>query len=270
MHQEAADEFRVFQCDPVPGVSRFPAPGGEGDVRFRDGQDPAVGDGGLMSIAAEILDGVSKPVEGFPDVRAPVLMVKGIPEFSPLVRVAQLFAGGGKVQLPVPEEGLKTGEELAFKLIPEGLDADKEVFPDRPDLMVGGKAAAGNNAVHMDMVVKLLVPSMEDLNDAGRRTEKFFVGGKLQDGICAAAVEEAVKQGLVGVKERVELMREGEYHMEIRGIDHLCPALIDPDFLFDGLAVGAAAVAAGVVVDFDMAALRTAADAVTEPAGLAV
>ena len=136
--------------------------------------------------------------------------------------------------------------------------------------MVRGKAAAGDNAVHMDMVIKLLVPGMEDLNDAGRRAEMLFVGGKLQEGIRAAAVEKAVKQELVGVKERVEFMWKGEDHMEIRGIDHLCPALIDPDFLFDGLAVGAAAVAAGVVVDFDMAALRTAADAVTEPAGLAV
>ena len=223
-----------------------------------------------MGVTAEVFHGVSETVEGFLDVRAPVLMVKGIPEFRPMVRVAQLFAGGGKVQLPVPEEGLKTGEELAFKLIPEGLDADKEVFPDRPDLMVGGKAAAGNNAVHMDMVVKLLVPGMEDLNDAGRRAEMLIVGGELQKGIRAAAVEKAVKQVLVGVKERVELMREGEDHMEIRGIDHLCPALIDPDFLFDSLAAGAAAVTAGTAVDFDMAAFRTAADAVTEPAGLAV
>ena len=75
MHQETADEFRVFQRDPAPGVPRFPSPGGEGNVRFRDGQDPAVGDGDLMGVTAEILNGVSKAVEGFFYVGAPILEV---------------------------------------------------------------------------------------------------------------------------------------------------------------------------------------------------
>ena len=270
MHQKTADEFRVFQRDLPSWVPRFPAPGREGDVHFRDGQDPAVGDGDLMGVTAEIFDGVPKTVKGFFDVRAPVLTVKGIPEFRPMVRVAQFFTGGGKVQLPIPEEGLETREELAFELIPEGLHPDKEVFLHSPDLMVRGNAAAGNDAVHMHMVIEFLVPGMEDLNDAGRCAEMLFVGGKFQEGIRAAPVEKAVKQGLVGVKERVELMRQGEYHVEIRGIDHLCPAFINPEFFLDSLAIGAAAVTAGVVVYFDMPAFRALADAVTEPAGLAV
>ena len=270
MHRETADKFRVFQRDLPPGIPRFLAPCREGDVRFRDGQDPAVGDGDLMGVTAEILDGVSETIKGFLDVRAPVLIVKGIPEFSPVVRVAQLFTGGGKEQFSVLKEGLETGEEFSFEHIPESLHPDKEVFPDRPDLMVRGKAAAGNNAMHMDMVIKFLVPGMEDLNDAGRRAEMLFVGGKFQEGIRAAAVEEAVKQALVGVKERVQLMREGENHVKIGGIDHLGPAFIDPEFLIDGLAVGAATAAAGRVVDLYMAALRTLADTVTKPAGFAV
>ena len=270
MHQETADEFRVFQRNFPAGLTRCPAPCGEDDMRFRNGQDPAVGDGDLMGVTAKILNGVPKSVKGFLDVRAPVLVVKGIPEFSPLVRVAQVFTGSGEVQLPIPEEGLKAREELSFELIPECLHPDKEVFPDRPDLMVRGKAAAGNNAVHMDMVIEFLIPGVKDLYDAGRCAEMLFVGGELQKGIRAAAVEEAVKQCLVGVKERVELMGEGEDHMEIRGIDHLGPAFVDPDFLFDSLAVRAAAVAAGAAVNFDMPAFRALADIVTELAGLAI
>ena len=239
-------------------------------MRFRDGQYPAVGNGNLMGVTAEILHGIPKTVEGFFYVRAPVLIVKRIPEFRPLVRVFQLFTGSGKVQLPVQEEGLEPSEELPFKLIPEGLHPDKEVFLNCPDLMVRGKAAAGNDAVHMHMVAEFLVPGVEDLYDARHSPEMLFIGGKFQKCFRAASVEETVKQPLVCIKERVEFMWKREDHMEIRGIDHLGPAVIGPELFPDSLAVGAAAVAAGVVVDFDMAALRTAADAVTEPAGLAV
>ena len=223
-----------------------------------------------MSVAAEIRNGVSKTVEGFFYIRAPVFAIKGIPEFRPMVRVSQLFAGSGKKQLTVPEEGLESCKELSFKLIPEGLHPDKEVFLDRPNLMVGGEAAAGNDAVHMYMVAQLLVPGVEDLYDTWDSPEMLFVSGKLQKCFRAASVKEAIEELLVTVKERVQLMGKCEDHMEIRGIDHFGPAFINPDFFFDSLAVGATAIAAGVVVDFDMAALCALADTVTESAGLAV
>lgn len=223
-----------------------------------------------MSVTAEILNGVSKAVEGFFYVGAPILSVKGIPEFSPLVRISQFFTGSGKNQLLVLEKGLEACEELPFQLIPEDLHPDEEVFLHCPDLMVLGKPPAGNDAVHVHVVIKLLVPGVKDLYNAGRCSEMLFVSGKLQKCFRAASVEETVEEILVTVKERVQLMGKREDHVEVRGIDHFGPSFIDPDFFFDSLAVGAATVAAGVVVDFDMAALRTQAETVTEPAGLAV
>lgn len=59
-------------------------------------------------------------------------------------------------------------------------------------------------------------------------------------------------------------------HMEIRGINHLSPAFIHPYFGGEGLAVRAAAVAAGVVIELDMSAVRALAGITAEPAGLAV
>ena len=270
MHQETADKLRVLQCDRPLGFSRLPAPCRESGVRFRNREDPIVGDGDLMGVAAEIRNGVPKTVESFFYIRAPVLIVKRIPEFSPLVRVPQLFAGSGKNQLTVPEEGLEPRKELPFKLIPEDLHPDKEVFLNRPDLMVRGKAAAGNDAVHMYMVAQLLVPGVKYLYDTWNSPEVLFVRGKFQKCFCAASVEEAVEELLVTVEERVQLMGKREDHVEIRGIDHFGPAFIDPAFFFDSLAAGAAAVAAGVVVDLDMSTLCTLCDTVTEPAGLAV
>ena len=65
VHQETADKFRVFQRDFPPGFPRLPAPCRESGVRFRDREDPAVGDGGLMGVTAEVFNGIPETVEGF-------------------------------------------------------------------------------------------------------------------------------------------------------------------------------------------------------------
>ena len=58
--------------------------------------------------------------------------------------------------------------------------------------------------------------------------------------------------------------------MKIGRINNLRPAFIDPDFFEDGLTAGTVAVPAGVIVDFQMAAVRTEADTVPEFSSLAV
>ena len=64
-------------------------------------------------------------------------------------------------------------------------------------------------------------------------------------------------------------MGEGKYHMEVRGVHHFRPALIHPDLFQDCLAVGAAAVAAGVLVELHMSAFGAFADVNAKPAGFA-
>jgi len=85
-----------------------------------------------------------------------------------------------------------------------------------------------------------------------------------------AFVKEAIKELLVAVKQGIEIMWECKYHMEIRGIDHLCPAFVYPDFLIDSLAARTAAVSAGIIVELDMPAVRALGNVAAEPAGFAV
>ena len=56
--------------------------------------------------------------------------------------------------------------------------------------------------------------------------------------------------------------------MEVGSIDDFCPAFVHPDFLIHSLAVGAAAVAAGIIVERYMSALHAFADIDSELAGL--
>ncbi len=68
-------------------------------------------------------------------------------------------------------------------------------------------------------------------------------------------MKETIKGLLVAVDQGIKAMGECKYHMEIRGIDYLCPALTHPEFLTDSLAVWATAIFAGIVVDLHMAAV---------------
>ena len=123
--------------------------------------------------------------------------------------------------------------------------------------MVGGNPSPRNDAVHMYMVVDLLVPGMEHLDNARCCPEIFLIGRQLQEYLGTASVEEPIEKLLVTVEQGIEFMWKREYHMEIGRIDHFRPALVHPDLFFDSLTVWTVTVAAGVIVEFHMPAVWT-------------
>lgn len=178
MHQVTADKFRILKCDfPARSTGGFPSCR-ERNLPLIHRQNPAVGYGNLMGIPSKVFDGIAKAVEGFFYVRAPILFVKGIPEGSPFIRIPQFFTGGGKSQLPFLEEALEAGKKFPLKFIPEDFHPEKEIFLYFADLMIGGKSSAGNNTMHMHMIIDLLVPGMEYLDDTGCCAEVLFAFGK--------------------------------------------------------------------------------------------
>jgi hypothetical protein len=83
----------------------------------------------------------------------------------------------------------------------------------------------------MDMIVKLLVPGVEDLDDTGNGAEELPVCGKLKDGLRRALMEERVKELLIAEHQRIELMRKGKNQMEVGGTDDFRAAFIGPDLV---------------------------------------
>ncbi len=65
-------------------------------------------------------------------------------------------------------------------------------------------------------------------------------------------------------------MREGKDHMKVRRVNDFGPTVIHPKFGHNSLAVGAAAVTAGIVMEFDMAAVLALGDGKAKGAGLAI
>ena len=255
MHHEAPDEFQTGKGHLngggiIPAVLR-----GKGDGIPGDRLYPGIGDGDAVGIAPKVLNGIAEAIEGLPDVRAPGGTAKGIPEHSPGGRILQGSAGIRERELPGTVKGVQGGKELPFELCSEHPGRDKEMVSCHLKPAVFGKAAPGDDAVDVGVEVELLPPGMEYLDDAGYSAQELPVSGQLQQGLRGAPVEEGAEEGLVCIDRRVQLCRNCKHYMEIRRIDDLCPPRIDPDLFENGLVAGAAAVAAGIIVDLHMAAV---------------
>ena len=180
----------------------FP-PGRKSDLLFIDRKDTAVGNGDLMGISSEILDRIAKTVERLFDIRAPVLPVKGVFEFLPAAGFLQCPAGGRKNKFLLLVQSIQEGKVLALELIPEYRDRDEEVLFGPSDLPVLCQASAGDDTMHVHMVIQFLVPGVEYLDDAGNGAEVSWVRRKFQECFGTASMEKAVQKLLVTVQKRV-------------------------------------------------------------------
>lgn len=83
-------------------------------------------------------------------------------------------------------------------------------------------------------------------------------------------MQKIIQELLVAVDQRVQFMRKGKYHMEVRGINDFRFPLVYPDLLLNSLTVWAVPVPAGIVMDLQMSAFRAVVDVVPQHSGLTV
>lgn len=177
MHQVTADKLCMGQGNLPLRVTGLSAPGRESNRILRKGKYPVVGDGNPVGIAPKIFNGISKTVKGLLNVGAPVFFIKLIFPFFPVKGIAQLLTGRGKGKGTAFVKGRKKRHIFALELIPQDCHRNKKFTGRFTDFLISGKAAAGNNAVHMHMVIQLLVPGMQDLNDTGCCAEPLLICG---------------------------------------------------------------------------------------------
>ena len=268
--KEPPDEFMIVQRDHSFGITRFFAPCPKGSLLPGNGNEPAIGYGDLMGIPSKIFDGVSKSVEGLLDEGAPVNAIKAIPEGIPFCRHREGLYGSGDDKISIRMVFFEPKEILSAELVTQYVDGNEKLSLCNAKLLIRGNSTSGDYAVHVDMVIQFLVPGMEHLNDAGLGAKILSVGAKFQKGFRTAFMKESVKQGLVGVKQRIQLMRQGKDYVVVRCVNDLRTAFVNPQFLFHGLTVGTVAVATGIVVDLKVSAVITAGNIVTELPGLTV
>ena len=122
---------------------------------------------------------------------------------------------------------IEKGKQLALEVISEDKNGDEKVFRRLAQFPVRGESSAGDDAVHMDVIIHLLVPCMKDLDDAGNSTKILFIRRKLKECFGTASVKKGIQKLLVAIDQRIELMRQRKTDVEIRRIDHRRPAFIN-------------------------------------------
>ncbi len=177
MHQETADKLCMRQGNLAFRLSGLFAPGGEGNRILRKGKDPAVGNGDFVGIPPEVLNRVAKAVKGFLNVGAPVFFVEAVFPLFKVIRITQFFTGRRKGKGTVFVKSGKVCHIFSFEFIPQDLYGNEKLCGGFTDFPGFCQPAAGNNAVHMHMVIQFLVPGVEHLDNAGRCPEPLLVSG---------------------------------------------------------------------------------------------
>ena len=153
------------------------------------------------------------------------------------VSVELEFAGGVESEQP--------GAELALEHAGDGVHGEEPagLFGTGPGVL-GGEAAASDQAMEVGMVHEVLAPGVEDGGEAQLGLEALLA--ELEERGAGALKEQAVERGLVLEEERAQGGREGEDPVEIADGQERAPLLLEPLAAALMLAGGTVAVAAAV------------------------
>jgi len=100
------------------------------------------------------------------------------------------------------------------------------------------------------MLAEVTPPGVEAGQDANGRTQVFGVRQELPDGLGGAPEQEVSHQSLVAPPDGDEIVGESEYGVVVGAIQQLRFLIFQPSFRGQAVALGAAAMFAGVVVNF--------------------
>ena len=246
--EEPSDEG-VHRQRFASGLTRARVGEAEGDAAEREALEAVVGEGHAVDVAREVARGVLAASDllhmhgpgSLPDRGIDVAIEAGAME-----RVAQLHAEDRRKCV--------AGQEKA----PVG-----RLHPRRP---VRGEPARGDKQVRVGVVVEPARPSVEDRQDAGRAADPGPIGG---DGLHSGgrfAQQEGVDALLVCARYRAELLweREGEEVVIAReeARAHALEPILGPILL----ALGAMAIATGVIGVVERAAVVAPVEGTAERA----
>jgi len=167
VQQEAAQELVCGQAhDALPVAMRGVSPA-EADLAVSEGDQPAVGDADAMGVGAEVAQRVLGSAEGPLGVDDPVVTEQDSEPCGEAAWFRERCEVAVELQLAFAERSLKPGEELAPEDTAEHLDRKEERTARRdPAGMIRCKAAGGDDAVNVRMMLQALVPGVEHAEEA--------------------------------------------------------------------------------------------------------
>ena len=199
MQQEATQKFIDVKSQEslfvlVSGVS--PA---KRDLVIQEGNEPAIGDRHPMRISAEIAQHLLGPAERRLAVDHPSRRVKLTDQTPKQFGLSQAAKQAVKLELSGSVSLLERFEKLAAEDFAENPFRKKEAIISRthPMGMVARQTAGSDDAVNMGMMLQLLIPGMENAEEADLGAEASGFCGNLDESLCAAAEQQSVDHLLI-------------------------------------------------------------------------
>lgn len=219
MQQEPANELLVGKSHLLADITILVVTIPEGNGIIRDLQDPCIGDRHTMSVAAKIVDGIAKAVEGLFDVGAPIGIIKIVNKTLPVHGMCRIRKGRRKHKLAGCTILFQSSHKLAAEHLRGGSDGDKEATSAFTQFQIPCEAGTGNDAVDMRMEREALTPGMDHLDDARFSAQIPLVASQSQKCLRSRLMEQRIEQLLVGEEQRIEIMRHGEDDVKIFRIE---------------------------------------------------
>ena len=194
MQQEATQEFIDRQSQEsllvfVSGVS--PA---ERDLVLQEGNETVIGNRNAMGVGAEVTKHLIGSTERRLAVDHPSRRVKLTDQTPEQLGLSQAAKQAVKLELAGSVSLLERFEKLAAEDFAENPFRKKEAIISgaHPMGMIARQAASGDDAVNVGMMLQLLIPGVEDAEEADLGAEVLRVRGNFDQGLGAAAEQQPV------------------------------------------------------------------------------
>ena len=174
------------------------------DVTSIEGNEPMVGDGDTVGVAAEVADHFLGSAEGGLGIDDPVLAKQRSEECREALGLFQVLNRSCASQLFLPMSAPQSIDKLPPENLAERLNGQEErVQRMDPSLFVRRDSAAWNDAVNVGMEQQVLPPRVQDAEETSLGSEMLRVACHFTEGFGNRAEQEVVKRLLILQDEAV-------------------------------------------------------------------
>jgi hypothetical protein len=249
MQQETPDELGCREAHHLHGVALPIIAPAEVDDTVLQGDETFMADSDAMGIAPEVRHYLLGACKGWLGINDPLLLPEGVQPLDKRGGLRQRRCPRGKVELALGEGGMEAIEILPAKDPREGTHGEQELpMPRRkPPVLLGGQGATRDETMHVEMLVQVLPPGMEDHRGPQASAQPAWVTPEGVQRVPRALEEERVEDTGISLGQRIQGVGECKHTVEIRDGQEIGQARLDPPGLGQRLALGAMPIATRMV-----------------------
>jgi len=230
-----------------------------------DADQAAVGDGHAMGIARQIGQHRLWTGEGTLGVDHPLALAQRLQPLGEGLRIGELGVFAEAAELAGAMRGAEVLAEQPSEQPREHPHGQEEARPTgHPALTVEGDATAGHDAMQVRMMGQRRAPGVQHRRHPDARPQVLGVGGDGQECLGGGREQQSIDHRLVVRGELPERCRQGENHVVVLDRQQVGLPRGEPLLGHRTLTLRAVAVAAGVVGNLGVAAVRALGDMAAE------